>query len=684
MSEQLKFIVQELNKEPFNKNYNLISFDSLAPESLLQTLNDVLADIDPKNKIDIREESADQTTVRLMETLRILKYRPPTDSSNVSAFRQGLVQGNKPVVYPILEWLLQNKSDLKKRAYLARYLVKLSIPPEFMDEQMSELYQQYEMYIEEFKELHKQMEQLKNSGFSTQEIRKDIANMEEEKEQLNRRVERLKRKVESQPNTGPMLAIARNLRLERDKEQKIAQQKLDQKNALLHTQQRHQRLQQQLKDLQQASMGATPEGLLERLEEETRVNAYMVREKLPKEIAMKRKVTQDLQKVVLEPAMGQAELDELNGKIRDMNTEINQLIEKRMRSNDPIDDKLALFRQQAAIITRKKEVAAENLRDARDELARTEQELREKRDILKEHDGEEVLKGDEFKRYVNKLRGKSTVYKKKRQELAEIRAEHGVLSRTEEILKTRDNAIIQQLSAVEAKKGVSGYRDTQEELEKVSSVKSEMDDVKGRTLEDISEMVTKLVTKISEKKSALAPVIKELRPLRQQCQEITQEHEEKKHIYDTTAAGLESNRSKLEQEVRGYREEVTAEESRYHYLHCMKQILENQHQKIADEMKSYTSSDPQERKKAFREIYTKKIQEQENLGKGLREKQKYVRESHGPNMRQMKMWKDVRRLLEMKHSCWDQVKVNEGMSGNVSTYGQDGGGAPQDTNVFTL
>ena len=51
----------------------------------------------------------------------------------------------------------------------------------------------------------------------------------------------------------------------------------------------------------------------------------------------------------------------------------------------------------------------------------------------------------QFKRYVNKLRTKSTVFKKKRQEIAELRAEAGVLSRTEEILKNRDEAVNQHL-----------------------------------------------------------------------------------------------------------------------------------------------------------------------------------------------------------------------------------------------
>ena len=56
-----------------------------------------------------------------------------------STFRQGLVQGDKPVVYPIIQWLLESSTDLKKRAYLARYLVKLDIPHDmFIDNEITE------------------------------------------------------------------------------------------------------------------------------------------------------------------------------------------------------------------------------------------------------------------------------------------------------------------------------------------------------------------------------------------------------------------------------------------------------------------------------------------------------------------------------------------------------------------
>lgn len=56
MSEQLKFIIQELNKEPFNKKLNLISFDAQRPDQLLQILNDVFAELDPKVGSPRREE----------------------------------------------------------------------------------------------------------------------------------------------------------------------------------------------------------------------------------------------------------------------------------------------------------------------------------------------------------------------------------------------------------------------------------------------------------------------------------------------------------------------------------------------------------------------------------------------------------------------------------------------------
>ena len=68
-----------------------------------------------------------------------------------------------------------------------------------------------------------------------------------------------------------------------------------------------------------------------------------------------------------------------------------------------------------------------------------------------------------------------------------------------------------------------------------------------------------------------------------------------------------------------------------------------------------------------REQYTKKIQEQENLGKGLREKQKYVRENQQSNMQQMKMWRDFERLMECKMRL---AQSRSGLVGSAHTGSQ--------------
>lgn len=49
------------------------------------------------------------------------------------------------MVHPILHWLLQRLPELKKRAYLARFLVKLEVPVEFLqDDVINDTYQQVE------------------------------------------------------------------------------------------------------------------------------------------------------------------------------------------------------------------------------------------------------------------------------------------------------------------------------------------------------------------------------------------------------------------------------------------------------------------------------------------------------------------------------------------------------------
>ena len=48
MNEQVKFIVDRLNRDPFKKNLTFLNFDGIHGNNLLQLLNDIFTEIEPK------------------------------------------------------------------------------------------------------------------------------------------------------------------------------------------------------------------------------------------------------------------------------------------------------------------------------------------------------------------------------------------------------------------------------------------------------------------------------------------------------------------------------------------------------------------------------------------------------------------------------------------------------------
>ncbi|XP_078741531.1 intraflagellar transport protein 81 homolog [Lampetra fluviatilis] len=146
-----RLIVERLNADPFRRNLNLISLDALPPLGLLQLLSDVLAHLDPRHTVDVREESPDETALRLLGALRLLKYKPPEEDGDRSGFRQGLVAGDKAVVHSLLSWLLPRLDELKKRAYLGRFLQRVEVPAEHLqDPALADAHAQYEELLSEF------------------------------------------------------------------------------------------------------------------------------------------------------------------------------------------------------------------------------------------------------------------------------------------------------------------------------------------------------------------------------------------------------------------------------------------------------------------------------------------------------------------------------------------------------
>ncbi|VDO57439.1 unnamed protein product [Schistosoma margrebowiei] len=186
---------------------------------------------------------------------------------------------------------------------------------------------------------------------------------------------------------------------------------------------------------------------------------------------------------------------------------------------------------------------------------------------------------------------------------------------------------------------------------------------KGTTLEEMSKIIQQLNNRINTKRTQLAPIIRELRQLRQRAQELSQIHAEKKSAYDALTASQESQSIRLEQEVRTIREAEKNEESKFHYLTANLELLHIQQNRLQDEIRGYvtnsshvalssnkneSTNETMEKRKSYREIYTRKIAEQEALTKTLKQQQKSLLENEKFGLKQVNLWKNLIQLLEIK------------------------------------
>lgn len=192
------------------------------------------------------------------------------------------------------------------------------------------------------------------------------------------------------------------------------------------------------------------------------------------------------------------------------------------------------------------------------------------------------------------MRNKSSQYKRKRQELAELRTESAILTRTETILNQKWNRLEKVLIRLEEQRGIVGYFSNQ-----ANSEASIRQDEESENSESLRAIISDLNEKISKKKVELAPLVKDLRPLRQQVHELQIEHDQKKSKYDSSAADLESDLSKVEKIVKKLREESDSLASTCFTAKMELDVAKAYADLIDAEMKYFVSDDPDDREKSL-------------------------------------------------------------------------------------
>lgn len=154
---------------------------------------------------------------------------------------------------------------------------------------------------------------------------------------------------------------------------------------------------------------------------------------------------------------------------------------------------------------------------------------------MRDAEGNEIVTSVQFKNYVNKLRTKTNTYKKKRAELQDLRSEIGVLARTEEILKaqweqTKKLAVSDSvLNHYWCSKHASFQKNMGDASLSIDASDDESSAPKanarpttarlaGKDPSEIASLVRQMTNRLEARKKAVAPMLQELRPLREQYQ----------------------------------------------------------------------------------------------------------------------------------------------------------------------
>nr|CCA19459.1 Intraflagellar Transport Protein 81 putative [Albugo laibachii Nc14] len=654
MSE-LQFIVDHLKKDPFKLDLSLVGFDEKNNFELLQILNTVFVQIDSKHAVDLRVETDHDRTARMLEFLQLLRYPLPSSSGEIENFRDGLVQGDHGVVYPILHWALRNLAHHQKRAYLGKYLVSINVPQEFfMDQALAGLYDHFKNLQDEFKQVHKDVDQLRNARSRPGELRKEISQLEQESHQLDEKIATIKKKTASDDNFQAILKASSALRKEQEEQAKLYDRKREQMMALTNVEKRVNETEAKLLDLKRSlNQDTLPEELFDHLAKQVERNRNILMHQFPEEMRNQQENLQKLEKAFQEPPKSEADLREMDREIQSVGQSIERLQSDIFQAQKQSgDDKLAIFRQHASVQAKKLSEKEQQLGLLKQEKLKLMKQLENTERKVSEFSiakGVKFMSREEFKQYANQLRNKTAQYKKLKAEAAEISTESVILHRTEHILKSKLSDLDQFLKKIETEKGVVGFLETKDKLDDISKKNAQLNEEKGETLEEISQIVKQINQTLQARKNELAPQIKQLREVRQRFQEIEQVYVEKKTQYENVALGMETERIKLEQECNAFQEDCLREENQYHALHCLTSIEKAKVEKLEQEIEFEKGNGKLLRDiKTFQDLYKQKIGQQEMLTKELRKQQKNLKANAQKFQVQCQQFQQLKTLLQCK------------------------------------
>ena len=583
-------IVEKLNAPPFNRSLSLVSLSEMSPTELLQLTTDVLGELDKAHRVDVRDEPPEVCGPRLCTFLQVLKYPGAAESRSHEALGTALCRGDRAALFPVLTYVLSRLPTLKKRAYVAKYLLPVEVPPDAtQDDTVGALLGEYRSLQGEFKETHKALERVVGGGGTKAtpgELKRDIAQLEDERGQLIEKIASLKRKTAEMRGFAPLLEATSSMRKEQEEEARLVERMQEQRAAVAAAEKRYAEVNHRLAETRayvREDM-TTGEAVLGAVRAEVEEGRRLLNRALPASLEARRDTLARLQRVLAEPAKSEAQLADLRSRISQLEAACSGMAQQVAAAQKAAgDEKLAMFRQQSALVAKKLAQREEFLEGLRREGEAVKREVEARECKLSELSGPKYMKREEFKAYAATLRAKTAHFKALKASLGEVRGETIVLARTEAILRGRVGDIDGFLRALEEKKGIAGYTAVAGDLEKVSKLKSRVDESKSATLGEISRIVEDIQSTIEERKVVLAPKIKALHAARAKYNELQAAYVRERAAYESVAVGLEAEKAALEKQADALQVEACAEGAKAHVCAARVEVLRALAQRAREE-----------------------------------------------------------------------------------------------------
>jgi intraflagellar transport protein 81 len=496
-----------------------------------------------------------------------------------------LTAADTKLIYPAILWLLRDLPAMTARAYRARYNEEVAVPEEIR------LDPTVTELIGQHRELREKFDQVLEEHnilgeTNVDELKKTIAGLEADRARLATKIGGYKRQMSKVKNLDELLRWTSKLREETDHEMRLRDQ-------------------------------------LQHLSDDKRVLIHR------QEAAIEKLKT-------IRVAMDR--------RLQEARQELTNL--KNQGKGGQADEKNLVFCQQQVVAANKRlDQKQKQLADMQKTRQEAEQQFQER-----QADGQlEIPSATEFAKYVKNLKQKNENYRELQTQIAAQRKELAILLRTEEIVNAQKDQVRLEVAKTERRLGVGGFREAREQLEKVSATKADVDEIKGKTLEEMSAISQDIQRAIQARQTELRSIVNKLQDQRKKTATVESKYLQAKQRYQNAVSEYDGVCMQLDEECKKLRAEIAQHQSKFHLVNSKFQELGRVARRAREEANAQHTGNPISKTvKTYSDHFQKAARQMKKETQTLKDEKKSLGTQSEANQRQLELFQSLRRLLQVK------------------------------------